>query len=331
MTRFREHGEDEIRQWADQIKNGDNRMIARAISCLESGDSRGEALLEKLYLRTGQAFLVGLTGAPGAGKSTLTDRLITHLRGEGCKVGVLAVDPTSPFTGGAILGDRVRMGRHALDSGVFIRSMGSRGNLGGLARATREAARILDAAGFEVIVIETVGVGQSEVEIMHLADTVALVLTPGSGDAVQVFKAGIMETADLFIVNKAERAGAARLVRDIEEMLSLAKGEGEWIPPIIRTEGKTGRGTDELWGGLQKHRRFLREKGQWEERRRTHLQREVQTIIEETMRAHLLQEMNSPSFRKDLDRMQIRQESPRRVARKWLNRLLGGGEEGGGT
>ncbi|GGA46109.1 methylmalonyl Co-A mutase-associated GTPase MeaB [Kroppenstedtia guangzhouensis] len=331
MTFFREYEEDGIRQWADQIQNGDNRMIARAISCLESGDSRGEALLEELYPRTGRAFLVGLTGAPGAGKSTLTDRLITHLRGEGYRVGVLAVDPTSPFTGGAILGDRVRMGRHALDSGVFIRSMGSRGNLGGLARATREAARVLDAAGFEVIVIETVGVGQSEVEIMHLADTVALVLTPGSGDAVQVFKAGIMETADLFVVNKADREGAARLVRDIEEMLSLVKEEGDWIPPILRTEGKTGRGIDELWSGLQKHRQFLQESGQWEDQRRTHLRRELETIIEEAMRTHLLREMNTSAFQRDLDRMQIRQESPRRVARKWLDRLVGGNPEGGGT
>ncbi len=190
------------------------------------------------------------------------------------------------------------MGRHALDSGVFIRSMGSRGNLGGLARATREAARVLDAAGFEVIVIETVGVGQSEVEIMHLADTVALVLTPGSGDAVQVFKAGIMETADLFVVNKADREGAARLVRDIEEMLSLVKEEGDWIPPILRTEGKTGRGIDELWSGLQKHRQFLQESGQWEDQRRTHLRRELETIIEEAMRTHLLREMNTSAFQK---------------------------------
>ncbi|PTX62479.1 LAO/AO transport system kinase [Melghirimyces profundicolus] len=324
MTEPREGGGKDIRQWADGILAGNRRAIARAISCFESGDPRGVKLLKSLYPHTGSAFLVGVTGAPGAGKSTLVNRLALHLRKAGLTVGVLAVDPTSPFTGGALLGDRVRMGRHALDSGVFIRSMGTRGHLGGLARATREAARVLDAAGFDTIFIETVGVGQSEIEIMHMADSVVLVLTPGSGDAVQVFKAGIMETADLFVVNKADREGADKLVRDIEEMLHLAKGEGGWLPPVIRTEGKTGRGTEDLWSGLKKHRTFMREHGLWEDRRRSHLRREVQTIIEERLQRLLLDRMDTSAFRSDLELVHSRGSSPHRMARKWLSDLIGG-------
>lgn len=281
-----------------------------------------------IYPHTGNAFLVGVTGAPGAGKSTLVDQLVRHLRKRKQRVGVLAVDPTSPFTGGALLGDRVRMGSHALDPDVFIRSMGTRGNLGGLARATREAARVLDVAGYDVVFVETVGVGQSEIDIMHMTDSVALVLTPGSGDAVQVFKAGIMEAADVFVVNKSDRSGSGKLVRDIEELLHLSKNEADWIPSIVQTEGRTGRGTDQFWAELEQHRYFMQETGGWGERRRSHLRREVQVIIEDRLRYLLGKQVNRADFQRDLDLVQSRKLSPHRMAAKWLSELVR--EEGGG-
>ncbi|MFS8513724.1 MAG: methylmalonyl Co-A mutase-associated GTPase MeaB, partial [Planifilum fulgidum] len=186
------------------VRRRDRRSIARAITLIEGASDEADVLAEALYPHTGKAYIVGITGPPGAGKSTLLNRLIAHLRGEGLTVGVIAVDPTSPFSGGALLGDRVRMTEHAVDEGVFIRSMGTRGHLGGLAAATQDAVRVLDAAGYDIILVETVGVGQTELTIMELADTVVLVLTPGAGDIVQVWKAGIMEIADLFLVNKAD-------------------------------------------------------------------------------------------------------------------------------
>ncbi|MFC4077312.1 methylmalonyl Co-A mutase-associated GTPase MeaB [Salinithrix halophila] len=309
-------------EWVNAVKEGDRRKIARAISWIENGDIRREALMEALYPHTGGAFLIGVTGSPGAGKSTLVDGLLFEIRKQGKKAAVIAVDPTSPFTGGALLGDRVRMARHALDKGVFIRSMGTRGSLGGLARPAKEAARVLDAAGYDVIFIETVGVGQSEIDIMHLADTVALVLTPGSGDAVQVFKAGIMETADLFVVNKADGEGAEKLVRDIEEMLSLVKGDAPWMPPIVQTESKEGRGLDLLWGKMESHRLYLLESGNWEGHRLQRLRREVQEIMEEELRNQLADRIRDPAFQQDLDRVQSREKAPHEVARKWLARLM---------
>ncbi|OYD07979.1 methylmalonyl Co-A mutase-associated GTPase MeaB [Paludifilum halophilum] len=316
-----------MREWAERIRRGDRRKIARAISWIENGDERKEDLLEAIYPYTGNAYLVGVTGSPGAGKSSLVDRLIGLLREEGMSVGVIAVDPTSPFTGGALLGDRVRMTRHALDEKVFIRSMGTRGSLGGLARATKEAVRVLDAAGTDVVFIETVGVGQSEIEIMHMADTVALILTPGSGDAVQVFKAGIMETADLFVINKAELDGVRKLVRDVEEMLHLAKGNEDWMPPIVKASSKEGLGIDQLWRELGRHRDYLRHSGQWRIRRLSRLRREVREVMEGQLRRRLAEKMTDPAFLRDLDAVQSREKAPHRVARDWLDTLFRG--EGG--
>jgi LAO/AO transport system kinase len=232
---------------ADRVCAGDPRAIARAISLVEDETPEGADLVRDIYSRTGRAYLVGVTGPPGAGKSTLVDRLTTALRGAGQTVGIVAVDPTSPFSGGAILGDRVRMNAHFGDEGVFIRSMATRGHLGGLARATGEAALVLDAAGKDIVIVETVGVGQDEVDIIRTADISIVVLVPGTGDEVQALKAGIMEIADIFVVNKMDRDGADRLVQSIAAMLALHQyGARDWRPPIVKTEATAGTGVAEL-------------------------------------------------------------------------------------
>jgi LAO/AO transport system kinase len=240
---------------SDRVLQGDARAVARAISLIEDEAPAGAELMRRIFPRTGRAYLVGVTGPPGAGKSTLVDRLITQLRQSTRTVGVVAVDPTSPFTGGAILGDRVRMQAHAGDPGVFIRSMATRGHLGGLARATSEVALVLDAAGHDLVLIETVGVGQDEIDIVRTADVSIVMLVPGSGDEVQALKAGIMEIADIFVVNKADREGADRTVASIEAVLSLQVfGPADWRPPIVKTEAVTGKGVTELLETIDRFR-----------------------------------------------------------------------------
>ena len=240
---------------SERVLEGDPRAIARAISLIEDEAPQAAALVRALFPHTGGAYLVGITGPPGAGKSTLVDRLTAQLRQGGETVGVVAVDPTSPYTGGAILGDRVRMQVHAGDAGVFIRSMATRGHLGGLARSTHEAAQVLDAAGYDWVIIETVGVGQDEVEIVRTADMSIVTLVPGAGDEVQAMKAGIMEIADVFVVNKADREGADRLVASIEAMLALEAFEpDQWRPPVVRTQATTGAGVPELAAAIDAFR-----------------------------------------------------------------------------
>ncbi len=224
---------------------GDPRSIGRLISLVEADTPSAKEIMKQIYPRTGKAKVIGITGSPGAGKSTFVDRLIEQFKTDNMKVGVIAIDPSSPFTGGAILGDRLRMQSHALDEGVFIRSMGSRGHLGGVSRATHEAALILDACGFDVVLIETVGVGQSEVDIIKIADTVVLVLVPGMGDDVQIMKAGIMEIADTFVVNKADKEGADKVAADVQVMLKMLK-EKEWVPPVTLVSSQNNTGIEEV-------------------------------------------------------------------------------------
>jgi len=240
---------------AERVLAGDSRAIARAISLIENEDPQAAALVRTIFGKTGRAYVIGVTGQPGAGKSTLVDRMTAEIRGRGHSVGVLTVDPSSPFSGGAVLGDRLRMQGHAADEGVFIRSMATRGHLGGLARATGDAALVLDAAGKDIIVIETVGVGQDEVDIIKTADVSILTLVPGTGDDVQALKAGIMEIADIFVVNKADREGADRLVSSIESNLTLQTyGPDQWRPLILKTIATNGTGVTELVDAIWKFR-----------------------------------------------------------------------------
>ena len=259
---------------------GDRGALARVLSLLERGDETAREVGRLAYTRTGGGYTVGITGAPGAGKSTLTSAVIKHLRARSVEVAVLAIDPSSPFTGGAILGDRVRMQDHATDPGVFIRSMATRGHLGGLSLSTPEAIRMLDAVGREWILVETVGVGQVEVEIAGKADTTVVVLNPGWGDSVQANKAGLMEIADIFVINKADRAGVDETRRDVEQMLELSDlAHDAWHPPIIATVGNTGQGVPELWEAVERHRAEITANGVLQQRRDFRLREELREIV----------------------------------------------------
>jgi LAO/AO transport system kinase len=262
--------------------------VARLITLVESGDELLPEVAAALAPHTGKAQVIGLTGSPGVGKSTTTNELVRVLRGEGHRVGVLAVDPSSPFTGGAILGDRVRMQDHATDPGVYIRSMSSRGHLGGLAAATPQAVRVLEGAGCDVVLVETVGVGQAEVEVASLADTTVVLLAPGMGDAIQAVKAGILEIADVFVVNKADRDGADATYHDIQGMIGLGeRAPGEWRPQVVRAVAARGQGIDDIVNEVQKHRAWLIEHGELRRRREARAAAEVEAIALGTLRERL--------------------------------------------
>lgn len=256
---------------------GSVRMLARAITVVENDRPGKKELLSTIFPRTGNAYLIGVTGPPGAGKSTLTDKLVAHLRQQGKRVGVIAVDPSSPFSGGAILGDRIRMQQHALDDGVFIRSMASRSHLGGLAKSTADVVHLLDAAGYEVIIIETVGVGQDEVDIVRLAHTTVVVMVPGLGDAIQIAKAGVMEIADVFAVNKADREGTPKLINELRAMLDM--NTGAWTPTIHQTVAVHDRGIEDLLVGIYGHHDFVREHDLHREKFRDNVQRELRSYL----------------------------------------------------
>jgi LAO/AO transport system kinase len=266
---------------AERLLAGEVRALARAIRMVEDRDPAVEDLLRQVRGRAGRAHVVGITGPPGGGKSTLGDGIIERWRAAGHSVGVIAVDPSSPFSGGAILGDRVRMQRHALDRGVYIRSMAARGHLGGLASAAREAIRLIDASGRDRCLLETVGVGQSELEVMQTADTTVVVTTPASGDSVQIIKAGILEIADVFVVNKADIAGADRVAKELRRMVHETKSGTYWEPPVVMTVASSGEGIDELVDAVERHHIRLEESGELARRRTRRLRAEVEAIVVE--------------------------------------------------
>jgi len=264
----------------DAASKGDRGALARTLSLLERGGDAARELGRLAYPKSGSAYTVGITGAPGAGKSTLTSATIKHIRSQSIEVAVLAIDPSSPFTGGAILGDRVRMQDHALDTGVFIRSMATRGHLGGLSLATPEAIRLLDAVGKKWILVETVGVGQVEVEIAGKADTTVVVVNPGWGDSVQANKAGLMEIADIFVINKSDRKGADETRRDLEQMLDLSDlSTDDWRPPVLATVGTSGEGVPALWDEVIRHRQYIDASGELARRREFRLREELREIV----------------------------------------------------
>ncbi len=276
---------DDPTELVDAAAAGHRGALARLLSIVERGGDAARAVGRATYPRSGEAYTVGITGAPGAGKSTLTSSVVAAGRSAGERIAVLAIDPSSPYTGGAILGDRVRMGEHVLDEGVFIRSMATRGHLGGLALATPEAVRALDAAGYPWVLIETVGVGQVEVDVAGAADTTVVVVNPGWGDAVQANKAGLMEIADVFVVNKADRDGASETAHDLEGMLDLT-ARGAWRPPVVRTVGTTGEGADDLWAAVARHRAHLEAAGgaALRSRREARLHDELALIVQQRLR-----------------------------------------------
>jgi LAO/AO transport system kinase len=306
---------------AERLIAGDKRALARAISLVENDDPRGWELVRAVYPRTGNATIVGFTGAPGAGKSTLIGALIGHLRArERATVGVLSIDPSSPFRGGAVLGDRIRLSEHFLDPGVFIRSMATRGALGGLAEASLQAALLMDASGRDYVLLETVGVGQAEVDIIGHADTVALVLIPGSGDSVQALKAGVMEIPDVIVVNKADHPMTDTLVRQVRATLSLAPQKG-WRVPIVKTEAVRGEGIGKLVDALARHRAAIAEAGDLAERRRRNLMNEVLALATARLRAALADAVrDDPEVQELLDAVVARRLDPASAARAILAR-----------
>ncbi|MFB3140012.1 MAG: methylmalonyl Co-A mutase-associated GTPase MeaB [Candidatus Acidiferrales bacterium] len=264
---------------AEGVREGDARAIARAISLIEDNDPEAARLIVELFPHTGRALLVGLTGSPGTGKSSLVNHLARHYRAQGKKVGIIAIDPTSPFTGGALLGDRVRMQEHATDENIYIRSMATRGSLGGLARATGDAALVLDAAGKDLILIETVGVGQDEIDIVRLADVTVLLLVPGLGDDVQNFKAGVMEIADVFVINKVDRGEGERVERELKAMLSLSRRKDGWQTPVVKTVATEGTGVEELAEAVERFNAYLDQNDLREQKRTERWQERLLDLI----------------------------------------------------
>jgi LAO/AO transport system kinase len=304
------------------VRAGDRRALARAITLVENSEPLAYELVKELYPETGRAYAVGVTGPPGVGKSTLIGALVRHVREAQRSVGVISVDPSSPFSKGALLGDRIRLSDHFLDPEVFIRSMGTRGHQGGLSEATLQAMLVLDAAGKDLVFLETVGAGQGEVEVITIADTVVLVLMPGSGDSIQALKAGIMEIPDVIAINKMDHPAAKTMLNEVRSVLSLDK-ESAWKPPIILTEAARGENVVELWGKIEEHRAFLESEDRLEEQRRRNLAGEVFAVASARARSHLEEAVaDDPELRRLLDEVQQRQLDPLSAVREIMSKVF---------
>ncbi len=307
----------------DKALSGDVRAIARLISEVESETPRSEEIMRAMYPHTGRAHIIGVTGSPGSGKSSLVSKMIGTLRRQGKTVGVIAVDPSSPFSGGAILADRIRMQEHSGDPGVYIRSMGSRGSLGGLSKTTYEGALILDACGKDVVIIETVGVGQSEIDIVRIADTVCLVLVPGMGDDMQIMKAGIMEIADLFVINKADREGADKVAAEVRLMIKMFHTGDGWIQPVKMTSAATGAGLDELHDTIEGHLKHVRSSEEGAERLRKRLQWEVEEIVRRRIAKITESAWRERREERVIEKLLNKETDPYRVAQEILDSAMG--------
>jgi LAO/AO transport system kinase len=301
---------------------GERAALARLVSLIERGGATAREVGRLTFPLGGHAYTVGVTGSPGGGKSTLTSQMIAHLRASGLQVGVLAVDPSSPFSGGALLGDRIRMQDHALDHGVFIRSMATRGHLGGLTLAVPEAVRVLDAAGIDVVLVETVGVGQVEVDVATAADTTLVVVTPGSGDSVQANKAGLLEVADLFVINKADRPGTRELRRDLQGMLDMSPPR-DWRPPVVEAVATAGQGIPEVWEAVTRHRAFLEQEGRLAANRQAHLEAELQQIVARRLEQRVHRVLAEPELEAVREELVKRRLDPYQAAEAVLEHLEG--------
>lgn len=311
-----------MHELAERIQKRDLRAMAKAITLVENDHPDKLELLSDLFSIKKQAHYIGITGSPGAGKSSLVNRLLTYLRAQDLTVAVIAVDPTSPFSGGALLGDRVRMNEHFTDPGIYIRSMATRGSLGGLSRATKDSIRICDAYGFDVVLVETVGVGQSELDIMKVVDTTSVVLTPNSGDVLQIFKAGIMEIADLFVINKADLPGVRKLKTQLEEFMMIS-GHKDWIAPIVETISTENKGIESLWQEMNRHSQFLYETKQGEEQRKQQLFYEVNDLIREELWLDVQQFLDKDP--KKQEQLNNANADPYELAMSWLKEWKQGG------
>jgi len=311
------------------VRGGDRRALARSITLVENADPLAGELVRELYPHTGNAYAVGITGPPGVGKSSLIASLLPVVRGQGLSVGVVSVDPSSPFSQGALLGDRIRLADHFLDPGVFIRSMGTRGHLGGLAEATLQSVLLLDAAGKDVVFVETVGTGQSEVEVIGIADTVVLVLMPGSGDSIQALKAGIMEIPDVIAVNKMDHPAAKTMLNEVRSVLALDP-DRDWRPPIVLTEAVRGENVEQLWADVAAHHEFLESGGLLDERRRRNLSHEVFAVASSRAKSHLERAVaDDPELRRVLDAVQRRELDPLTAVQEILEKVFHIGDGNG--